>query len=302
MFNKANISFSKYFYFIIIIVVVFTKIALYNLYLYKKEVEDSYYKNNIISQKIAYDSSIDKFSLLAKYIFDKEINKKEVLELFQKSITSENEKDKIYYKALFYRTLNPSFEYMKKDGIRQLQFETPDNKSFLRFHNPSTFNDDLTSVRPSMKYVNENKVPISIFETGKILSGFRNIFPMFYNNEYLGAVEISLTLKSMVDSLQKLDNRKENFRFVTPQQNKYNQKRRKDNTTGYKGVSVQTNCPKYIVRIVYGGKRHHLGTFTDPAEAAKVYDRKAIEVFGDYACTNFPREEYIKESNNGQTE
>lgn len=213
MFNKANISFSKYFYFIIIIVVVFTKIALYNLYLYKKEVEDSYYKNNIISQKIAYDSSIDKFSLLAKYIFDKEINKKEVLELFQKSITSENEKDKIYYKALFYRTLNPSFEYMKKDGIRQLQFETPDNKSFLRFHNPSTFNDDLTSVRPSMKYVNENKVPISIFETGKILSGFRNIFPMFYNNEYLGAVEISLTLKSMVDSLQKLDNRKE-YHFI----------------------------------------------------------------------------------------
>ena len=42
MFNKANISFSKYFYFIIIIVVVF------NLYLYKKEVEDSYYKNNIM--------------------------------------------------------------------------------------------------------------------------------------------------------------------------------------------------------------------------------------------------------------
>ena len=90
-----------------------------------------------------------------------------------------------------------------------------------------------------------------------------------------------------------LDNRKENFRFVTPQQNKYNQKRRKDNTTGYKGVSVQTHCPKYIVRIVYEGKRHHLGTFTDPVEAAKVYDRKAIEVFGDYACTNFPREDYI---------
>ena len=35
MFNKANISFSKYFYLIIIIIIVFTKLAIYNLYLYK---------------------------------------------------------------------------------------------------------------------------------------------------------------------------------------------------------------------------------------------------------------------------
>lgn len=95
-----------------------------------------------------------------------------------------------------------------------------------------------------------------------------------------------------------LDNRKNNFRYVTPQQNKYNQKCRKDNTTGYKGVGVQTHCPKYIVKIVYDGKRHSLGTYSDPIEAARVYDRKAIEVYGEYAVTNFPREDYIKENSN----
>ena len=48
------------------------------------------------------------------------------------------------------------------------------------------------------------KKSISVFETGRTLSGFRNVFPIFYNNEYLGAVEISLTLKYMVDSLEKI--------------------------------------------------------------------------------------------------
>ena len=97
-----------------------------------------------------------------------------------------------------------------------------------------------------------------------------------------------------------LDNRKENLRFVTPQQNKYNQKTRKDNTSGYKGVGVQTHCKRYIVRIVYGGKRHSLGTFDSPEDGARVYDKKALEVFGEYAVTNFPREDYIKEQQYGQ--
>jgi hypothetical protein len=90
-----------------------------------------------------------------------------------------------------------------------------------------------------------------------------------------------------------LDNRKSNFRFATHQQNKYNQKCRKDSTSGYKGVSIQTHCQKYVVRIVYDRKRHSLGTYSDSIEAAKVYDRKAIEVYGEFACTNFPKADYI---------
>lgn len=213
MFNKLSTPLTKYFYLIVALIVIFAKVTLYNLYLYKTKVEETYHNNNILSQKIAYDSSIDKFSLVSKYIFDKEINKNEILELLDKAINSNDEKDRISNKALFYRNLSLNFEYMKKIGIRQLHFINSDNKSFLRFNNPSKFGDDLSNERPSIKYVNEKKVPISVFETGKILSGFRNIFPIFYNSRYLGSVEVSLTTKSMVDSLEKLDDRKE-YHFV----------------------------------------------------------------------------------------
>ena len=33
-----------------------------------------------------------------------------------------------------------------------------------------------------------------------------------------------------------------------------------------------------------------MGTFDDEIEAARAYDRKAIEVFGEYAWLNFPEE------------
>ncbi len=78
MFNKLNTPLSKYFYLIVVLVVIFAKVTLYNLYLYKTKIEEAYNNNNILSQKIAYDSTIDKFSLVSKYIFDKEINKSEV--------------------------------------------------------------------------------------------------------------------------------------------------------------------------------------------------------------------------------
>lgn len=93
-----------------------------------------------------------------------------------------------------------------------------------------------------------------------------------------------------------LDNRKCNLRICTSQENKRNQVCRKDSISGYKGVGYYKNTGTYVVRINTDlGNRITLGWFTDPVEGAKVYDRKAIELFGEFAYTNFPRENYIKE-------
>ena len=101
MFNKLSTPLTKYFYLIVALIVIFAKVTLYNLYLYKTKVEETYHNNNILSQKIAYDSNIDKFSLVSKYIFDKEINKNEILELLDKAMNSNDEMERIANKALF---------------------------------------------------------------------------------------------------------------------------------------------------------------------------------------------------------
>jgi hypothetical protein len=89
-----------------------------------------------------------------------------------------------------------------------------------------------------------------------------------------------------------LDNRRQNLRFVTRPQNGYN--RRKDTRaySVFKGVSFNTQVRRsarpWRARIKVEGRPLHLGTFAVEAYAALAYDLKAVEVYGEFALTNFP--------------
>jgi hypothetical protein len=84
----------------------------------------------------------------------------------------------------------------------------------------------------------------------------------------------------------RLDNRKSNLRFCTSTQNKANMKIRKDNTTGYKGVSIDKRNGKFQAYININGKRCSLGMYNKLDDAAKAYNKKAVELFGDFARLN----------------
>lgn len=94
---------------------------------------------------------------------------------------------------------------------------------------------------------------------------------------------------ALVDHINgdKLDNRRENLRIVSRQQNVWNSGMRSDNTSGYKGVTFKKATGKYIARIRHNGRRIHIGDFTDPAEAARAYDAKAMELRDNDTTLNF---------------
>ncbi len=83
-----------------------------------------------------------------------------------------------------------------------------------------------------------------------------------------------------------LDNRKCNLRFCTPSQNHRNQKPSKGGTSCYKGVSRHKKNSKWQVHIWLNGKNNYLGCYDNEIKAAKVYDKKALELFGEFACVN----------------
>lgn len=84
-----------------------------------------------------------------------------------------------------------------------------------------------------------------------------------------------------------LNNRKINLRICTQQENNMNQSIQRDMSSKYKGVCWAKNRNKWISYIGYDKKLLYLGYFTDESEAAKVYDKKARELFGEFARTNF---------------
>lgn len=87
-----------------------------------------------------------------------------------------------------------------------------------------------------------------------------------------------------------LDNRRSNLRRCTKKQNMMNSNKPRRNTSGYKGVSYARNCNKFVAYIKIDGNHHCLGYFSDPVDAARTYDRMAIQQFGQFASINFPNE------------
>ena len=85
----------------------------------------------------------------------------------------------------------------------------------------------------------------------------------------------------------RLDNRKANLRVCTKRQNSYNRRIGKNNKTGFKGVFKQRN--RFRAVICWDYKLIHLGMFDTPEEAGAAYDRKALELYGEFAKINGSR-------------
>ena len=85
-----------------------------------------------------------------------------------------------------------------------------------------------------------------------------------------------------------LNNRRINIRICTHAQNIQNQRRKQSSKTSkYKGVFWHAKNKYWYVQIKQNGKKISLGAFGNEIEAAKTYDKKAIELFGEFANTNF---------------
>jgi hypothetical protein len=82
----------------------------------------------------------------------------------------------------------------------------------------------------------------------------------------------------------RLDNRKENLRSVHRDVNIHNANRKR-NSIGLHGVRVHGN--RYQSRIMLDGKSISLGSYKTESEAAKSYDNKVKEIYGEYAFVNF---------------
>lgn len=93
-----------------------------------------------------------------------------------------------------------------------------------------------------------------------------------------------------------LDNTRNNLRIATDTQSMANRvvKRSK---VGYIGV-YESYPKRYSVKVSIDSKTIYLGTYDTVEEAAEVYDKKILQLRGDFAVFNFPekKDQYIAEA------
>jgi hypothetical protein len=107
-------------------------------------------------------------------------------------------------------------------------------------------------------------------------------FRIYLHRFILGVIDPDVVVDHINGN--KLDNRKSNLRLCTSQQNKWNRK----NVSGssiYLGVSKKRE-KSWRVSIAKDKKDYDLGTYDNEIDAALVYNRKAIELFGEFASLN----------------
>lgn len=83
-----------------------------------------------------------------------------------------------------------------------------------------------------------------------------------------------------------LNNQKSNLRIVTHHQNIMNKSKRKNGSSIFRGVGWCKAANKWQARISLNKKEHYIGIFKNEKDAAKAYNERAIELFGEYANLN----------------
>ena len=83
-----------------------------------------------------------------------------------------------------------------------------------------------------------------------------------------------------------LNNTRENLRIVTSCQNNRNRKKIPGRSSKYKGVSFEKDRNKWRSIIINNYQKIDLGRFDNEVDAAKAYNKAAIELFGEFARLN----------------
>ncbi|PLX66066.1 MAG: hypothetical protein C0602_13120 [Denitrovibrio sp.] len=172
----------------------------YVLNYFKSERIESYYSHRVIIAKNNFNSTISSFEKVFRNILKENIDVEEVKSLMSKAREYPTDRDK--YRNFLRKYTEPIFESMKSVGLTHMHYHFSDGTSFLRMHRPFYFGDDL-SFRKGVMKVNETKEFTSGFENGRHLVAYRFIFPLEFEGEHIGSVELSVGLRQLIEVMNR---------------------------------------------------------------------------------------------------
>jgi diguanylate cyclase (GGDEF)-like protein len=160
---------------------------------------ESRYKKRLQTQ---LKSVISFYSTTSTIIIDEILNNENIKSILI-NLNTNNESQQHEVRAQLLNALKPTYDRLTGYGFRQLHFHDKLGNSFLRFHSIENYGDNLFNFRATILEANKTKKPQFGFEEGKILNGFRNVFPIIIDGEFYGTVELSNSFDTFSETLHK---------------------------------------------------------------------------------------------------
>jgi diguanylate cyclase (GGDEF)-like protein/PAS domain S-box-containing protein len=158
-------------------------------------------RQNLVALDVAYRASVSMYRLDVETRLKNQILREEILDLLERANAADANQLPLI-RGLLYRALRTEYRDMAQAGLWQLHFHFPDGRSLLRFHSPGHWGDaSLFDIRPSIRIANTELRPANGFEGGRVLPGFRNVYPILRAGGHLGSVEVSLPFELIHQSL-----------------------------------------------------------------------------------------------------
>ena len=262
-------------------------ITFYTLFIFNPGISSTlnYHLQEEVRVNNAFISSYRDFS---KALFDEAINKDNILKLVYQYDHAPPE-NKNVYRARLYDSLAYVYKIIKHNNFNIFHFHDAQGNSLLRFHKPKKFGDNLLFFRKSIGTIIKKHQYIEGFEEGRIINSYRFIYPLFYNEEYIGSVETSVSIISLLHEKEqaflgsaKLYVKEEIYDRI-----------------------VNKNTKKYYTNCNINGYKTYLFSSTDKEKERKIPDstiwllnEKAQESINNISTTNRAVVKWVRTNNN----
>jgi PAS domain S-box-containing protein len=144
------------------------------------------------------------YAAVSRTMYDAILTRPLTLKILHDGLHAASEEERAIQRGLLLRHLYFTYARLAEVNLRQLHFHLPDGRSYLRLHRPERSGDLLLEQRPIVREALKRRQALQGFESGKLFHGFRYIFPLEANGEFLGTVETGFSFDTIRQEMNKV--------------------------------------------------------------------------------------------------
>ncbi|MEW6766121.1 MAG: response regulator [Pseudomonadota bacterium] len=167
------------------------------LYLFWRDEQQDHLKEQSSRIQTTLSAVENSYAVASRTLHASILDRPYTLKLLRAGLNAGDAAEQAIQRGLLFRHLYPTYKRLQADDLRQLHFHWPDGRSYLRMHRPERSGDSLVESRALVREALKQRIPLQAFESGLLFHGFRYMYPLFLDGEFLGTVEAGVSFEAI---------------------------------------------------------------------------------------------------------